>query len=182
MDLRAIDAYLAYRYIPIAADCVPRVRKLPPAHRSCTRTGDARVERYWRLDFGRKATFSTEEEAIERLREHLRERCVARMISDVPLGAFLSGRGRLRGGGGGDGEASTEPVKTFSIGFPPTLDERPLARGWSRSVSRTDHHELVVEPDGDRDPAAHRPASRRAVRGSPPRFRRSISPRWRGGT
>lgn len=146
LDLEAMDAYLAYRYIPSPLTAFRAVRKLPPAHRLVYEQGRVRVERYWRLDFGRKARFSSEEEVYEGVREHLRRAVRLRMISDVPLGAFLSGGIDSGAVVASMAEVSTEPVKTFSIGFRSELDERPLARLVAQRFA-TDHHELVVEPN-----------------------------------
>ena len=146
IDLAAIDAYLAFRYIPSPLTAFAAIRKLPPAHRLIYENGQARTERYWRLDFSVKASFSSDEEAIEGVREQLRRAVRRRMISDVPLGAFLSG-GLDSGAVVSEmAQASSEPVKTFSIGFRSELDERPLARLVAQRFA-TDHHELVVEPD-----------------------------------
>jgi asparagine synthase (glutamine-hydrolysing) len=122
------------------------VRKLPPAHRLVYEDGHATVERYWRLDFAAKASFRSDEEALDGLREHLRRAVRRRMISDVPLGAFLSGGLDSAAVVATMAEASAEPVKTFSIGFRSELDERPLARLVAERFA-TEHHELVVEPD-----------------------------------
>jgi asparagine synthase (glutamine-hydrolysing) len=146
VDLHAIDAYLAYRYIPSPLSAFAAVRKLPPAHRLVYENGHASVERYWRLDFSAKASFRSDEEALDGLREQLRRAVARRMISDVPLGAFLSGGLDSAAVVATMAEASTEPVKTFSIGFRSELDERPLARLVAQRFA-TDHHELVVEPD-----------------------------------
>ena len=146
LDLAAIDAYLAYRYIPSPLSVFAGVRKLGPARRLVYEDGRARVERYWRLDFASKTQFDSDEQAFEGVREHLRRAVRRRMISDVPLGAFLSGGVDSAAVVAAMAEASPEPVKTFSIGFRSELDERPLARLVAQRFA-TDHHELVVEPD-----------------------------------
>jgi asparagine synthase (glutamine-hydrolysing) len=146
LDFAAIDAYLAFRYIPSPLSAFVNVRKLPPAHRLVYENGVAQTERYWRLDFSTKRRFTSDEEALEGVREHLRRAVRRRMISDVPLGAFLSGGVDSAAVVAFMAEASVEPVKTFSIGFRSELDERPLARRVAQHFA-TDHHELVVEPD-----------------------------------
>ena len=146
VDLAAIDAYLAFRYVPAPLTAFAGVRKLPPGHRLVFEHGNAVVERYWRLDFSRKASFASDEEAFEALREHVRRAVRQRMVSDVPLGAFLSGGLDSATVVAEMAEASSEPVKTFCIGFESELDERPLARLVAQRFA-TDHHELVVEPD-----------------------------------
>jgi asparagine synthase (glutamine-hydrolysing) len=146
LDFEAIDAYLAYRYIPSPLSAFAAVRKLPPAHRLVFEDGNALVERYWRLDFSRKNRFASDEEAFEGVRDHLRTAVRKRMISDVPLGAFLSGGVDSAAVVASMAEASAEPVRTFSIGFRSELDERALARLVAQKFA-TEHHELVVEPD-----------------------------------
>lgn len=145
-DLEAVSAYLTYQYVPCPLSAFAGVRKLPPAHYLLVRNGKVTVERYWRLSYTQKRHVSeadAEAELLERLREAVR----LRLISDVPLGAFLSG--------GVDSsvvvalmaEASSAPVKTFSIGFEEKeYDELPYARLVADRY-QTDHHEFVVRPD-----------------------------------
>jgi asparagine synthase (glutamine-hydrolysing) len=150
VDLAAIDTYLSRGYIPAPHTAFRGIRKLPPAHwltLDVTPEGLVlRVERYWSLEYGPKRRISTGE-ACERLRERLTEAVRLRMISDVPLGAFLSGGidssiivGLMAG-------LSDRPIKTFSIGFEDAayneLDHaRRVADRWG-----TDHHEFIVQPD-----------------------------------
>src|SRR5262249_34682135 len=116
VDPSAIDCYLAYAYIPAPWSIWRSVRKLPPAHTLIWENGRSELRRYWRLQYEPKLTDS-ESELEEQLRELLGAAVRRRMISDVPLGAFLSG--------GIDSSivvsemaaASGRPVKTFSIGF-----------------------------------------------------------------
>jgi asparagine synthase (glutamine-hydrolysing) len=146
VDLQALDLYLAYRYIPSPYSAYAAVRKLPAAHRLVLDEDGARVERYWKLDFGARAQGS-DEELVLALREHLLAATRRRMVADVPLGAFLSGGVDSAGVVAAMAEQSDRPVQTFSIGFEdPALDEREPARLVARHFG-TDHHELVVEPD-----------------------------------
>jgi asparagine synthase (glutamine-hydrolysing) len=146
LDLHALDHYLAYRYIPSPYCAFAAVRKLPPAHRLVLDADGVTVDRYWELDFATKLD-APDEELIEALRDELRTAVRRRMISDVPLGAFLSGGIDSSAVVWAMAEHSTEPVKTFSIGFEdPALDERDLARLVAQRFG-TDHHELVVDPD-----------------------------------
>ena len=143
----ALDVYLAYRYIPSPLCAFKNVRKLPPASMLVFRDGRASMQRYWDLDFSRKRSFATEEELLEELREHVRRAVRRRMISDVPLGAFLSGGVDSATVVAFMAEASVLPVKTFSIGFRnDALDELPHARLVAERFG-TDHHELIVEAD-----------------------------------
>jgi asparagine synthase (glutamine-hydrolysing) len=147
VDFQALDAYLAYRYVPSPFSAFTAVRKLPPAH-TLALEADGRVElrRYWRLDFGRKRHFATDGEAAEAIREQLAAAVRRRMVSDVPLGAFLSGGIDSSAVVAAMAESTPQPVKTFSIGFDSEeLNELPFARSVAHRFG-TDHHELIVEP------------------------------------
>ncbi len=147
IDYRALDAYLAYRYVPAPFSAFAAVRKLPPAHTLVLDAdGPAELRRYWQLDFGRKRRFSSEAEAAEEIRDALTAAVRRRMVSDVPLGAFLSGGVDSSAVVAAMAASDARPVKTFSIGFASAeLDELPLARSVARRFG-TDHHEQVVEP------------------------------------
>ena len=145
-DLEAISHYLTYQFVPSPHSAFRGVRKLPPAHYLLVRDGRVSVDRYWSLTYRPKRRI-TEQQACEELNARLEESVRLRMISDVPLGAFLSG--------GLDSSAtvaimarlSARPVKTFSIGFAEAdYDELPYARIVARHCA-TDHHEFVVRPD-----------------------------------
>ncbi len=146
VDPRAIDIYFAYRYIPDPQTIYRDIQRLPAAHRLDISREKLEVRRYWQAPTETTIKI-TEQEALEHLDELLSQAVAGRMISDVPLGAFLSG--------GIDSSLvvaymvkhSTTPIKTFTIGFDQdTHDERDYAR---QVVERfqTDHHEFVVTPD-----------------------------------
>ncbi|MGH9160590.1 MAG: asparagine synthase (glutamine-hydrolyzing) [Vicinamibacteraceae bacterium] len=150
VDLPAVDAYLSWGYVPAPQTAFENVFKLPPAHYltlTLTPAGPVtHVERYWSLAYQPKLRLS-EAEAAEALRETLTQAVRLRMISDVPIGAFLSGGIDSSVVVGVMAGLSSRPVKTFSIGFEEAdYDELPHAR---RIATRfgTDHHELVVKPD-----------------------------------
>lgn len=147
---QAIDSYLAYGYVPAPHTAFKGIFKLPPAHYLTLDLKDSgfekRVERYWSLDYQPKLRIS-EEEACETLREKMTEAVRLRMISDVPLGAFLSGGIDSSIVVGLMAKLSETRVKTFSIGFNEaayneTDHARRIAERWD-----TDHHEFIVEPD-----------------------------------
>jgi asparagine synthase (glutamine-hydrolysing) len=144
-DLNAINHYLSFGFVPSPLTAFKGIKKLPPAHTLVFEDGKILVRRYWRLNYGPKLDID-EEEACEEIVGRLSEATRLRMISDVPLGAFLSG--------GIDSSAivavmaglSAKPVKTFSIGFKQAeYDERPYARLVAERFG-TDHHEFEVEP------------------------------------
>src|SRR5216684_8364717 len=90
VDNEAIHHYLSFMCVPAPLTAYRAIRKLEPGHSLRWRNGEIRIERYWQPDFSRKLKIS-EAEAGERLIEILREAVRLRLISDVPLGAFLSG-------------------------------------------------------------------------------------------
>jgi asparagine synthase (glutamine-hydrolysing) len=150
VDPPAIDAYLSYGYVPAPRAAFKGIYKLPPAHYltlDLKQTGfEKRIERYWALDYGPKLRID-EDEACEVLREKMTEAVRLRMISDVPLGAFLSGGVDSSIVVGLMAQLSGAKVKTFSIGFKEaaydeTSHARRIAERWE-----TDHHEFIVEPD-----------------------------------
>ncbi|HKT02674.1 MAG TPA: asparagine synthase (glutamine-hydrolyzing) [Rugosimonospora sp.] len=145
VDPVALHHYLTYQYVPAPWSIYEGVHKLPPGHLLTWQGGVPEVRRYWRLD-ATPAPVADEAEAAERLRELLLDAVRARLVSERPLGAFLSG--------GVDSSAvvaamamqSAEPVQTFSVGFEDAaFDERRYARMVAERYG-TDHHELVVTP------------------------------------
>jgi len=144
-DPAGISHYLTYGYVPSPGSAFQGMRKLPPAHYLVCRDGRVEVVRYWRLRRDWKLAHS-EEEWCQEIRSRLEEAVRLRLISDVPLGAFLSG--------GIDSSAvvammshTAGVVKTFSIGFEePEYDELRFARLVAERFG-TEHHELVVRPD-----------------------------------
>ena len=145
-DLTAIHHYLTYQYVPSPWSAFAGVRKLPPAHYLVLEGGALRVARYWELDYRRKLRLS-EAEAAEALLEHLREAVRLRLISDVPLGAFLSGGVDSSAVVALMSQVSGAPVKTFSIGFE-EAEYNELA--YARLVARrfgTEHQEFIVKPE-----------------------------------
>jgi asparagine synthase (glutamine-hydrolysing) len=145
LSLEALDAFLTAEYIPAPLSIFDGVYKLPPAHRLFFRNGKVSTDRYWHLQFDTMR--GTEEEFSERLVALLKDAVRIRLISDVPLGAFLSG--------GVDSstvvclmsEIMDRPVKTFSIGFEdPSYNELEYARAVAEKLG-TEHHEMTIQPD-----------------------------------
>jgi asparagine synthase (glutamine-hydrolysing) len=147
VDLAAIDAYLAYGYVPAPMSAFRGVRKLPPAHRLVFQEGALSIERYWRLDYSAKRRVDDVRELHEEIRASLRSAVARRLVADVPVGAFLSGGIDSSAVVAAMAEQSSEPIKTFSIGFADeTVNELPRARQVAERFA-TDHHELIVKPD-----------------------------------
>jgi asparagine synthase (glutamine-hydrolysing) len=142
----AIDQYLSLQYIPSPGTIYRGVHKLPPAHTLVYENGRATVEPYWDLPLGQAPVTTDVEVAKAMIADKLREAVRLRMISDVPLGAFLSG--------GVDSsvivalmaQQSARPVKTFSIGF----EEQDFSElHFAREVAQRygcDHTEFIVKP------------------------------------
>jgi asparagine synthase (glutamine-hydrolysing) len=147
VDPAALDRFFTYTYVPSPFSAFRAVRKLPPASLLRWRAGKTRIERYWKADFGPKIDVRSDAEAGELVREAVREAVRRRMVADVPLGAFLSGGVDSTAVVAAMAELSTDPVKTFSIGFEQSgFDELPYARDVAERFG-TEHHELVVRPD-----------------------------------
>lgn len=145
-DPRALFHYLSFQYVPSPASAFRGLHRLPPAHYLVLEDGRLSIERYWTLRYSPKRSIS-EAEAAESVLADLTEATRIRLVSDVPLGAFLSGGidsslvvALMAGAGGGR-------VKTFSIGFDEAeYNELAYARVVAERFG-TDHHETIVRPD-----------------------------------
>ncbi|MBE2269921.1 MAG: asparagine synthase (glutamine-hydrolyzing), partial [Anaerolinea sp.] len=137
---------LSLRCIPAEETLFAGIHKLPAGHWLLFEEGEVSIRRYWELNYEPKRE-GTEAELIDELHGRLVETIQSHMISDVPLGAFLSG--------GIDSSLITAimathsptPIKTFSIGVrEDDFNELPYARMVAQQY-KTDHHEYVVEPN-----------------------------------
>jgi len=145
LDLLAIDQYFTYGYVPHPRSILQGVHKLPPAHYAVWKQGRLHQERYWTPDWNAERVQSVEADRAE-LREVLTNAVREQMVSEVPLGAFLSGGidstiivGLMQ-------QVASRPVKTFSIGFDdPAFDESAYAELAARQLG-TEHHTFRVEP------------------------------------
>jgi asparagine synthase (glutamine-hydrolysing) len=147
IDRAALDDYLTFMCVPAPQTAYRDIRKLEPGHSlTLNAAGEVKTERYWEPDFSKKVKLS-EEEAGERALELLREAVRVRLMSEVPLGAFLSGGIDSSAVVALMAEASSTPVKTFSIGFEEQdFSELHHARRVAERVG-AEHHEFVVRPD-----------------------------------
>ena len=145
-DLTAIHHYLTYQDVPSPWTAFKGIRKLPPSHYLIVKEGKIEIKRYWRLSYFPKHNLKEKDLKVEII-ERLKEAVKIRLISDVPLGAFLSG--------GVDSSAvvalmatmTSRPVKTFSIGF---REEKYNELRFARMIADrfgTDHTEFIVEPN-----------------------------------
>jgi len=145
IDLEALDHFLTFEYIPAPLSIFQDIRKLPPAHTLRFKRGEIRVRSYW--DMQVRSNGASPNELKTQLRDLLQDAVRLRLVSDVPLGAFLSG--------GIDSstivalmaQVMKEPVKTFSIGFEDsTYNELHYARIIAEKF-KTDHHEFIIKPN-----------------------------------
>jgi asparagine synthase (glutamine-hydrolysing) len=142
LDLQQLDAYLALQYVPRSG--FKAVEKVPPGSFAVFENGAVRVERYWRP---RPASGTgTDSEWVARVRSEVTAAVRRRLVSDVPLGALLSGGLDSSVVVAAMAGASAAPVRTFTIGYPDAAyDERAHARRVAERFS-TLHEELEVDP------------------------------------
>ncbi|MDQ1910392.1 asparagine synthase (glutamine-hydrolyzing) [Paenibacillus sp. GD4] len=141
----ALDDYLTYMCVPGEKTIFQGVHKLPPASFLTYRRGSCSIRPYWNLSFASKVKMS-EEEVLDELDRLVRSAVRRRMISDVPLGAFLSGGVDSSLVVGVMATLSDKPVKTITMGFDEAqFDERAEARLVSERWG-TAHHEEVIRP------------------------------------
>ena len=149
VDLEALEAFLAFNSIPAPLTIFRETRKLPPGHLLVWEDGEVRLERFARPGPAAAEQLREDDEAelIEELRARLRDSVRAHLIADVPVGVLLSGGVDSSALAALAAESSSEPVRTFSIGF----EERSFDElGDARLVAQrygTQHRELVLRPD-----------------------------------
>jgi asparagine synthase (glutamine-hydrolysing) len=143
-DPVALSYYLSLQYVPAPMSAFTGVKKLPPAHYLTVRDGRIAVQRYWRIKYTPKRQIS-ERDAIDEMMTRLREATRLRLISDVPLGAFLSGG--IDSGTVVALMSELGRVKTFSIGFEEARYNELDAARLVATRYGTDHHEFIVRPD-----------------------------------
>jgi asparagine synthase (glutamine-hydrolysing) len=149
VDLLSLNKYLTFEYIPAPNTIFKGIKKLPPGHiLTINRYGEIKIEQYWDINFAHDEKINKREEAYqEELLFILKDSVKRRLISDVPLGVFLSG--------GIDSSTVTAlmselvpgQVKTFSIGFEDkSFDESSYARQVARYFA-TSHYEDILSPN-----------------------------------
>jgi asparagine synthase (glutamine-hydrolysing) len=139
--------YLYYGYVPDPITAFTGIHKLAAGHVLEFEKGEIRVRQYWNLPEYSTHSPTSEEECLEELEHRLLEATRIRLISDVPLGAFLSGGTDSSTVVALMARASSGPVKTFSIGFKnDDFNEAEYARIVARKFG-TDHHEMILDPD-----------------------------------
>jgi asparagine synthase (glutamine-hydrolysing) len=154
VNLEALNQYMTFLWTPGPLTLFQDVYRLPPGHYAIWQSGQFTVESYWDLAYPPAgAEFSlSESELIEEVRGRFRQTVERQMLSDVPIGAFLSAGLDSSSIVAMMAQASGQPVKTFTITFPPqyrvgesTMDDPAVAARTARHFG-CDHHEIVVEP------------------------------------
>lgn len=158
ISLGALNDYLSYLYIPTPRTIYREIQKLPAGHFLRYLNGQIKIERYWDFTY-REGPKIREEEWVEKLREALSEAVKLHLVSDVPVGAFLSGGIDSSTVVAWMSRLGSIPVRTYSMGFsagggPAKIfggrdshfNELPYAREIARRF-RTEHHEETVEVD-----------------------------------
>jgi asparagine synthase (glutamine-hydrolysing) len=149
VDEAAISHYLTFQYVPAPYSAIRSVAKLEPAHILVHERGKHVISKYWELEFRDQADMRRVDEAdlAQQMRDRIIDCVKVRLVSDRPVGAFLSGgldssavvaaMSRIAGPG----------IKTFSIGFDDEqYNELPFARRVAE-MYHTEHHEMIVRPD-----------------------------------
>ena len=150
IDYQALDAFFAYTYIPAPLTIYRSIRKLDPGCLLTYESGRIELRRYWDVDFTRTDLGANEQQFEEKFDKAIEEAVVSHLVSDVPLGAFLSGGidsglvvARMA-------EHLNEPVRTFTMGFGGSrsalIDERPLAAMLAKRYG-CQYQDFVAKPD-----------------------------------
>jgi len=141
LNLNALRQYLSFDYVPAPLSIYEGINKLPAAHTLTLENEQIKVERYWCLSYQTRQPVPSVDEAAGQLRDLLADSVKMRLVSDVPLGVLLSGGIDSSVVAALAVRASSETVKTFSIGFAEaSFDESQYARAVAKFLG-TDHHE-----------------------------------------
>ena len=144
----ALSEYLALGYVPAPHSMIEGIEKLLPGRYLVVEAGGIEEREYWDVPFG-KFEEHTEEEWAERVRAKLLETIRMQLVSDVPLGAFLSGGLDSSTIVAAMAQMTHHPIKTYSIGYEGEhtyYNELPYAKVVAQAFG-TDHHEIVVRPE-----------------------------------
>ena len=145
VDLYALDQFLTLEYIPTPRTIFRNIYKLPPGHKLIYQSGQVKIKQYW--DIPDISPPKDEKIVQEILIELIDDAVKMQLMSDVPLGAFLSGGIDSSSVVASMSQSSSDPVRTFSIGFDDaTYNELPYAREVAKRY-KTIHTEEILEPD-----------------------------------
>ena len=155
IDLQALDQYLAFLWVPDPKTLFEGIYKLPAGHTATFRDGALRISQYWDLTFppeGDEFRFS-EGRLADEIRERFRLSVKRQLISDVPVGAFLSAGLDSSSIVAMMARSAAKPVRTYTVTFPPkyrkgenTLDNPAVAARFAQQLG-CENHQIVVEPD-----------------------------------
>lgn len=147
IDYAALDAYLTFGYVPEEFCIFKDAKKLLPGHFLVFKDGVVQTQQYWDFDYSGEAEAGSEDDYLDALREKIKEAVKVRLISEVSLGAFLSGGVDSSSIVGLMSQILDKPVKTFSIGFnEDSFNELKYARVAAKHFN-TEHHEFTLTPD-----------------------------------
>jgi len=151
-NLRAVDRFISYGYLPGSETLIEGVFKLPPGHYLLLKNGECSLVEYWDLSFHVFPGWKNFSDAARALEDLLRESVKDHMISDVPVGVLLSGGVDSTGVLRYAAEHSDRPIHTFTIGFENEYfpDERPYARLAAQRFGAF-HHEMTITAEDFRD-------------------------------
>jgi asparagine synthase (glutamine-hydrolysing) len=146
IDRIALHHYLTFQYVPAPLTIFRGIQKLMPGQVLVYEKGKISCSTYWSLQYDRKIQLGSEQEYLEAFCDLLDESVRLRLVSDVPLGAFLSGGLDSSSIVAVMSRLMDRPVKTFSIGFKEeAFNELPYARDVAQEFG-TDHREFIVKP------------------------------------
>ncbi|KPK38564.1 MAG: hypothetical protein AMJ78_09810 [Omnitrophica WOR_2 bacterium SM23_29] len=146
ISFEAVHYYLTYLSVPSPLTIYKGIKKLPPASILICQDGKVTERRYWSVE-QKRLKFNSVEECCDVFYKLLKDSVKMQLMSDVPLGAFLSGGLDSSSVVGLMSQLSSQPVKTFSIGFEEKeFDELKYARFIAKRFN-TEHHELVMKPE-----------------------------------
>ena len=155
LDPEALHQYLTFLWVPDPGTMFRGIQKLPAGHYAIFRDGQLKLTKYWDLTFpSADASYAkSEDELAEEIRERFRRSVEGQMISDVPIGAFLSAGLDSSSIVAMMAQASQQPVRTYTITFPDkyrvgenALDDPEVATRLARRLG-CENQRIVVEPD-----------------------------------
>jgi asparagine synthase (glutamine-hydrolysing) len=155
LDPESLHQYLTFLWVPDPKTMFRRILKLPAGHHATLRDGELKLTQYWDLTFpAASQTYARSEgELAEEIRERFRRSVEAQMVSDVPIGAFLSAGLDSSSIVAMMARATRQPVRTYTVTFPrkyrvgeTTLDDPEVATRLARHLG-CENRRIVVEPD-----------------------------------
>src|ERR1700689_1145454 len=155
LDPESLHQYLTFLWVPDPKTMFRRILKLPAGHHAILRDGELKLTQYWDLTFpAADQTYArSEDDLAEEIRERFRLSVEAQMVSDVPIGAFLSAGLDSSSIVAMMSRATNQPIRTYTITFPnkyrvgeTTLDDPEVATRLARHLG-CENHRMVVEPD-----------------------------------